>query len=170
MTDTAASTLPPDGRKGRPPKCPYELGDAGHRWWLWAWRTPQSTRWDKGALYTAGRRAQLEDDLSALDDFDPHALDWLFSALELPAEDEVLMAIVSQLGRIIGLLKGLAGGRLAVLKEMREHERALGLNPAAMAALKWAITAEKEASTHDELLARRAARIAARAAAGSTEP
>jgi hypothetical protein len=62
---TVDVVLPAAGRRGRAPVCPYELGVAGSAWWVWAWTTPQATRWDKGALYTVARRARLEDDVDS---------------------------------------------------------------------------------------------------------
>jgi hypothetical protein len=64
----SASRVPVSGRVGRPPNCPIELGDAGRRWWRWAWTTPQATRWNKGFLEPLARRAALEDTLAACRD------------------------------------------------------------------------------------------------------
>lgn len=136
----ATTALPASGRKGRPPNPPagYDLREAGRNWWKWAWGTPQATAWDPGARYAVARRAQLEDDLAALDTFDPHSLDWFFSSLDLGDERSKRDAM-RDLGEILGRLKALAGGRLAVVKEMRELEMHLGLGPKALAALRWAI-------------------------------
>lgn len=57
----ATTALPPEGRQGPAPDCPYELGKKGREWWEWAWHTPQAAAWDPGALYVVARRAQLED-------------------------------------------------------------------------------------------------------------
>lgn len=141
-TPSAAVALSPAGRKGRPPKCPYDLAAAGDAWWRWAWRTPQATQWDAGSLYTVGRRAQLEDSLAALDQFDPHALDWFFSAIDVGSEDAIWKQI-RELGRIVGQLQALAGSRLAVVAKMGDLDDRLGLSPRALAALKWAIVEEK---------------------------
>lgn len=132
--------LPAGGRKGRPPNPPqgYNLGEAGRLWWKWAWGTPQACAWDAGARYTVARRAQLEDDLARLDSFDPHSLDWFFSSLDLSDEGRVQDSM-RELGQIIGKLQGLAAGRLSVAKEMRELEKRLGLDPKALAELRWTI-------------------------------
>jgi len=132
-----ATTLPVGGRKGRRPNPPaeYEFGKAGKAWWKWAWTTPQATAWDAGSRYAIARRAQLEDDLAALDDFDPLQIAELL-AIE---PDEQVRA----LGFLIKRLKALAGGRLAIVKEMRELEKRLGLDPKAIGELRWTITAEE---------------------------
>lgn len=133
------TSLPAGGRKGRPPSPPtgVELRKAGKAWWRWAWTTPQAASWDTGSRYTVARRAELEDDLAILDRFDP---DDLASILGMP-EDEA----VEQLSFIIGRLKAMAGGRLAILREMRELDKTLGLNPKALADLRWKIIDETEA-------------------------
>jgi hypothetical protein len=61
----SASRVPVTGRSGRPPNCPLDLGDAGRRWWRWAWSTPQACAWNKGFLEPLARRAALEDALDA---------------------------------------------------------------------------------------------------------
>lgn len=162
---SASIALPPAGRKGRPPKCPYELALAGEEWWKWAWRTPQATQWDSGSLYTVARRAQLEDSLAALDQFDPHALDWFFSALDVGSEDAICEQI-RELGRIVGQLQALAGGRLAVVQKMAELDDRLGLSPRALVALKWAVTGDepKAKGGLNEILAQRQKREAEAAA------
>lgn len=126
--------LPKSGRKGRPPKVPdaYNLQKAGREWWKWAWGTPQATAWDPGALYVIARRAQLEDDL-ALQDAAFESSD--FADLLGREEDEV----TRDLEFIVGRLAGMAGGRNAVLKEMRELDKVLGLTPKAMADLRWEV-------------------------------
>jgi hypothetical protein len=53
--------VPTSGRVGRPPKVPFALGEAGARWWRWAWSTPQATKWHKGFHEPLARRASLED-------------------------------------------------------------------------------------------------------------
>lgn len=133
------TNLPASGRKGRPPKVPdhYRLGKAGASWWKWAWATPQAAAWDKGSMYHLARRAQLEDDLAALEYVDN------FDLAELLGQDEE-----NDAGRllefVLGKLKGMAGGRLAVMKEMRELDARLGLNPEAMAKLRWKIVEDDE--------------------------
>lgn len=135
------TSLPAGGRKGRPPNAPaaYNLGEAGKAWWRWAWGTPQAAAWDAGALYVIARRAQLEDDLAAVDKFDPDAIG---EVLGLPPE-----AALDELATVLARLKGLAGGRLAILKEMRELDGRLGLTPKAMADLRWTIVAPAAAET-----------------------
>lgn len=128
------TNLPASGRKGRPPKVPegYKLGKAGTAFWKFAWATPQAAAWDRGSHYIVARRASLEDDLGTLDNVN---LDELLSGI---ADDEVA-EIVSE---VISTLKRLAGGRLGVMKEIRELENKLGLNPEALAKLRWKIVAE----------------------------
>jgi hypothetical protein len=130
----ASTTLPAAGRKGRPPKCPYPLAEAGRTWWKWAWSLPQATAWDKGALYVVARRAALEDDLEILENVGD-------------LSDIVGMApvdAIAQLEFILGRLKGIASGRSQVMREMRELDNRLGLNPKAMADLRWAIDDDAE--------------------------
>lgn len=137
-TPTVPSTrLPAGGRKGRPPRPPesYALGEAGRAWWRWAWATPQATAWDRGALYTAARRAQLEDEHAALD--------LLEDRLELKdllagAEPEAIVRVEFALGT----LKRAATGSVSLKKEMRELDRRLGLDPKALAELRWTIVAD----------------------------
>lgn len=129
--------LPAGGRKGPAPKVPdgYELGKQGAGWWRWAWKTPQAAAWSAGDLYLVARRARLEDDCSSLEvlGFDPP-----------PVDDEYLVEYLKEVKRIIQLLKGLAGGRLAILKEMREIDDRLGLTPKGLAYQRWKIVAEEE--------------------------
>ena len=137
-----ATKLAVSGRKGRPPKPPYKLGDAGSAWWRWAWALPQALAWDRGALYSLARRAQLEDSLAALDSFDPHALDWFFASLEL-GDGRAVQDAMRDLGDVLGRLKSLAGGRLGVVKEMRELDKRFGLDPKALAENRWEIIADE---------------------------
>lgn len=136
------------GRKGRPPKVPgaYNLQEAGTEWWKWAWSTPQALAWDSGALYVVARRAQLEDDLSLIDS--------PFEATELAEllgvdEDEA----IGKLEYIVNRLAALAGGRLPIVKEMRELDKRLGLDPKAMAELRWEIVDKSEAKAGGEAAA-----------------
>lgn len=137
-TDAIPTTqLPAKGRKGRPPKVPeaYNLQKAGAAWWKWAWGTPQAAGWDPGALYVLARRAQLEDDLDALGSLnDEVELADLLAGADEEAIERVKWALAT--------LKGQAGGRLAVEKEMRELDKVLGLTPKAMVDLRWEIVAE----------------------------
>jgi hypothetical protein len=135
------SDLPAEGRQGAVPKCPYELGDAGDRWWKWAWKLPQASKWDAGALYVVARRALLEDHAAALAFTDE--LEWqdIFAEGDDEAKRKVEWAL--------GLLKRSATGEVALMKEMRELDNRLGLNPKAMADLRWSI-AEADTSTPNE--------------------
>lgn len=129
------TSLPVSGRKGRPPACPYPLKRAGREWWKWAWTLPQTAAWDKGSMYALGRRAALEDDLATLDEFDHLDLAEL-----LGMEDNDAMR---QLGFLIGRIKGLAGGRISILKEMRELDKRFGLDPKALAENRWKIVEDE---------------------------
>ena len=129
--------LPAEGRKGPVPKCPYELGAAGDRWWKWAWKLPQAAKWDDGALYVVARRALLEDHAAALDFADTLDLADLFGAMK---NDEAKRTVEFALS----LLKRSATGEGALMKEMRELDNRLGLNPKAMVDLRWSITPAAE--------------------------
>jgi hypothetical protein len=85
-------------------------------------------------LYVIARRAQLEDDLVALGGFESLDLDELAHSGAVEA--------AHRLRFLIGGLKALAGGKLAVEKEMRELDTRLGLTPEAMAKLRWKIVAD----------------------------
>lgn len=129
------TALPASGRKGPAPRLPrgVQLGEAGAAWWRWAWRTPHAAAWSVGDVHTVARRAALEDALAALDDgvgrFD------LAELLGLDEDDER----VRLLAQLVGELRKLATGRLAVEREMRELDDRLGLSPKAFAALRWRI-------------------------------
>jgi hypothetical protein len=126
----ATTQLPASGRSGPAPRvpAPIQLAKAGKAWWRWAWSTPQAVAWDAGALQILGRRASLEDDLAALADVESLDLSEL--------DDETNEA----LSRLLRRLAALATGRVAIIREMREHDRTLGLTPKAMAELRWSIT------------------------------
>ncbi len=130
------TNLPASGRKGRPPKVPdaYKLGKAGAAWWRWAWGTPQAAAWDTGALYVLARRAQLEDDLAALELNDHLDLVDLLAGADEEAIEIVEFALQT--------LKKAASGKLAVDKEMRELDKVLGLTPKGRADLRWEIVAD----------------------------
>ena len=145
------------------PACPYELGEAGSAWWAWAWGTPQAAKWDAGALYTVARRALLEDEHAAVGSFDPDALNWFFSSLDLDSEDAVQGAL-RELGRVIGRLQALATGRVSLSKEMRELEAQLGLGAKSMHALGWKPDEKPKGSKRDELRARRERKVGGPAA------
>lgn len=135
--------LSASGRKGRAPGLPdhYTLGKSGRAWWKWAWKLPQACAWDSGVLYVVARRAQLEDDLAAIEDADKllGTLDDLLA--EAVGEDDVdeFYKTLRAIERTMQKLKSLAGGRIGVMKEMRELDNRLGLNPKAMADLRWKI-------------------------------
>jgi hypothetical protein len=132
----STTTLPAAGRKGRIPKCPYDLGKEGADWWKWAWRLPQATEWDDGSLYVVARRALLEDHAAALRFTDELDLQDLFDADNREAQHRVEWAL--------GLLKRSATGEVQLMKEMRELDNRLGLNPKAMGELRWTIAEEPE--------------------------
>lgn len=151
----APKALPAAGRRGRPPKCPYDLAAGGRAWWNWAWSTPQATQWNRGDHYHVARRAQLEDDQAALAFDDDLDLNDLLAGADPDAIARVKWALT--------LLKQLASGALAVKKEMRELDTRLGLNPQGMAALGWVIATEDKKTKKgglDDLTDRRAARLA----------
>lgn len=127
----ATTELPAAGRKGRPPALPnhYTLRKTGRAFWKWAWKLPQATAWDKGALYVVARRAQLEDDLQVLENVGDITV-----ALGLEENEAA-----RELEWVFGRLKGIASGRNQVMREMRELDNRLGLNPKAMSDLRWSI-------------------------------
>lgn len=128
--------LPMSGRQGTAPRPPgwMPLGKSGKAWWQWAWKTPQAAAWAKGHEVFVARRAQLEDDLAAIE-----LVDGLDVAELLGVEADDRSRFVEG---VIRKLHSLASGRLALLKEARELEDRLGLNPKAMAALRWQIVAD----------------------------
>jgi hypothetical protein len=134
--------LPASGPEVDPPEVPeaYELHAAGREWWGWAWRLPQACAWDDGSLYVAARRAQLEDDLVVLDDAEGFNVEDILGSFDADLKGEI------ELGKhvefLIRKLRSLAGGRLQVMKEMRELDNKLGLNPEALAKLRWTIVDE----------------------------
>ncbi len=128
--------LPAEGYAGEVPEPAYDLGRSGSLWWEWAWKLPQADAWDDGAVFTLSRRAQLEDDLASLelnDDLD-------LSDLLAGADDEA----IKNVEHALETLKRSASGKLAIEKEMRELDRRLGLDPKALAELRWTIV-EKDA-------------------------
>lgn len=141
--------LPAEGRQGRAPTPPYKFGKAGARWWKWAWSLPQATAWDAGALYGLARRAELEDQLAALEDVGKLDLAGEVSeVLGMTGEDDGDEEVVRLMRRVEGLLrklKSLSGGSVSVMREMRELDNRFGLNAKAMADLRWTI-AEGESS------------------------
>lgn len=138
--------LPARGRKGRPPNPPawVELGESGSAWWKWAWRTPQATAWDEGARPVVARRASLEDDLAAVGQVESLDMSDL-----LDADSERAFK------NVVRRLAGLVGGRLAILKEMRELDDRLGLTPKAMGQMRWSIQVDEVAEARQNRTAGR---------------
>jgi hypothetical protein len=125
-----------------------DLGITGSAWWKWAWKTPQAAAWAPGHESLIARRASLEDDLAAL------------AAVEsLDLLDVLDEETAAAFKAVIQRLAGLVGGRLAVLREMRELDDRLGLSPKGMAALRWEIVGdappEAAAKSNDEVSDRR---------------
>lgn len=143
------TSLPASGRKAPVPDPPaeYYLGTSALDWWGWAWRTPQACAWDDGALFAVARRAQLEDDLFTIENID---LDLDFLIGEEPDE------AAQHLTFLIGKLKALAVGKLAVAREARELDDRLGLTPKGLAALRWKIVPDE--ATEDAEPKRKATR------------
>lgn len=144
------TNLPVGGRTGsvpRPPKW-VALGPAGTAWWKWAWHTPQAAAWNSGHVDCVAKRATLEDDLAAVSEV--RSLD----ALDLLAEEDE-----RAIRFLIGTLAGLATGRLAIKRDMRELDKVLGLTPKGMADLRWTIVADPEPDSErpptDEVTQRR---------------
>ena len=131
------TSLPVSGRPGPAPDPPsdYELGAKGRAWWDWAWTTPQAAAWDDGALYLTARRAQLEDDVHAIEHVDVD-LAFLVGEEPGPAADNLRF--------LIERLKGLAGGKLSVAREMRQIDDRLGLTPKGLAQLRWKIVEDED--------------------------
>lgn len=131
------TALPAAGRPGSAPRVPSNvtLEKSGKVWWRWAWSTPQAAAWDAGAVQLVARRASLEDDLATIGEVE--SLDY-GEALNASA------AMPDELRTLIRKLAALATGRLAIVKEMRETDRLLGLTPKSLAELRWKITAEEE--------------------------
>lgn len=129
------TNLPAAGRQEPAPECPYELAEAGARWWAWAWALPQACAWSDGDLYVVARRARLEDDIAAMAFADYFELsDLLAGESDREAVQRVEWALT--------LLRRSASGKLAVEKEMRELDGKLGLSPEALAKLRWTIVDE----------------------------
>lgn len=125
------TSLPVAGRSTPTPDPPmtYELDIAGRDWWEWAWHTPQACGWDDGALFAVARRAQLEDDLAALEQ--AGEFDW---SDYLNDEERG-----RKLDTMLTKLKALAGNKLALVRECRELDNRLGLTPKGLADLRWKI-------------------------------
>jgi hypothetical protein len=134
-----ARVLPAAGRKGRPPRCPYELGERGQRWWRWAWKQPQAAAWDAGSHYALARRAHLEDELGAIADVESPDLPAIFEA---DTEKEAWKRLEWLLGRLMSR----SSGSTTLMREMRELDDRFGLTPKSMAALRWTIGTEEPAA------------------------
>lgn len=147
--------LPAAGRPGPIPKPPKwtPLGTNGAAFWRWVWHTPMAAGWSDGHLATVARRAALEDDLAALATVESLDANDVIGEL-----DPIVRALIQQLA-------SLATGRLAVVREMRELDKVLGLTPKGMADLRWTIVAGVEAvpeanTEADEITTRREGRRA----------
>jgi hypothetical protein len=170
-----STKLPAGGRKGRIPKIPEwaTLGANGAAFWKWAWSTPQAAGWDDGAHVTLVRRAMLEDSIKALRtmDFGPFPNDGFVIGGEL--DSERLLEYLDGVRYVCRTLKALAGGEVNVMREARELDNTLGLNPKALAALRWEIISDSPAAAaaaeakEDEVGKRRTARAERLAVAGS---
>lgn len=138
-----STLLPAGGYSGPVPRVPKSLGAAGKTWWRWAWRTPQAKGWDGGSVWVVGRRASLEDDLAALaiEDSDFN----LAELLQMPYDESL-----KRLEWVIRKLHALAGGRLAVVREMRELDDRLGLTPKGRLALRWEIQPDEVGEKREE--------------------
>lgn len=144
-TPTIATTeLPAEGRKGRVPAVPtgYKLQKVGRAWWNWAWKLPQATKWDDGALYVVARRAQLEDDLITLDDAEGFDVESILGSFDEDFKGE--KELKTHIEVLVHKLKSMASGRVSVMKEMRELDNRLGLNPKALIDLRWTIAEPDE--------------------------
>lgn len=127
--------LPASGRAGSMPSAPKTLGPDGKAWWRWAWKTPQAAGWSTGDRAVIARRARLEDDLAVLEDLD-------FGPP--PIDRDELEAWLEGITFAVQTLRRLAGGGLAVAKEMRELDDRLGLTPKGRLALRWEIVKDEE--------------------------
>jgi hypothetical protein len=140
----ATTHLPAEGRPGRAPSLPKgynDLDKIGRAWWNAAWKLPQATRWDEGSVYFVARRARLEDRLAALNVEMPtdQLEEVLLDAVGADGDEKRVRQAVDDLAAVICKLKALAGGEVSVMKEMRELDNRLGLNPKAMVDLRWTI-------------------------------
>jgi hypothetical protein len=166
----AGTQLPADGRKEPVPEAPYDLGEAGSRWWRWAWALPQAAAWDDGALYGLARRAELEDRLAALEDVG--SLDFageiseILGMSDVDAGDVEMFKALRRVESVMRKLKSMSGGAVSVMREMRELDNKFGLNAKAMADLRWSIAAEDEAAAPTAAKVRRLHAVDPTAAAG----
>lgn len=140
----ATTKLPESGRKGRAPSVPasYKLGKAGKAWWAWAWKLPQACAWDKGAHYAIARRAQLEDDLDALQQVDALDIEGLLGG-------ENIEDAARDLEFLLRRMAAMTRGSVTVMKECRELDKRLGIDPKALAELRWAIVPDDEVDEDD---------------------
>lgn len=135
------NALPAEGRLGPPPEVPawYELGAAGRAWWQWAWATPQAAAWPTGTEDWVARRAALQDDLAYVDTVNNLDVAHLLG-VDATTASEMVQAIIRRLA-------GLASGRLAIMREMRELDNRLGLNAKAMLEMRWSVTPVDQGAT-----------------------
>lgn len=154
------TSLPAKGYDGFRPPAPPNLGPAGAAFWEWAWTTPQAAAWDIGVLSALGRRARLEDDLRIIDT----APD-LFADLPDPNDSKALHKWMVSVEQAMRLLQRMVAGEVTVMREMRELEDRLGLNPKAAAGLRWKFVGDREdpqqaldLGEDDEVALRRTAR------------
>jgi hypothetical protein len=117
----------------------YELNSAGLAWWKWAWKTPQACAWDDGAVYTVARRAQLETDLAMLTGDVGEDAVAIADLLAIPEDERV-----RELATVFGMVKRAASNEVTIMREMRELDNKLGLNPQALATLRWKIVDDSE--------------------------
>lgn len=129
--------LPARGRTGRAPKIPerYQLAEAGLAFWKRAWKLPQATKWDDGAVDAVARRAQLEDYAAAVELVDTVDLEAIF----MSSDDEELRQQLRNLEWALGKIRSLATGAVGLMKQMDALDDRLGLTPKSLAQLRWTI-------------------------------
>lgn len=138
------TALPAGGRTDPAPRVPkwIHLGKSGRAWWAWAWKTPQAAAWAGGMEAVVARRAVLEDDLAAVE-----LAGHIDVAELLDMDHSQRVAEVESLFRTVARL---AGGKMAIVREMREIDDRLGLSPKAMAALRWSIVADQVSEAREQ--------------------
>jgi hypothetical protein len=103
------------------------LGAAGKCWWSWAWSTPQAAAWDLGSHMAVATRALLEDHLAALEPLRLGAV---------PVDAEQVNDWLKDAKGAVRRQQLSAARHISILREMRERDDQLGLNPAAAAYLR----------------------------------
>lgn len=143
--------LAASGRATRAPRPPkgYDFGERARAWWAWAWKLPQALAWSDGDLYALARRAQLEDDLRALE----------YEGFGPPPDcSDEMVEYLDHVKHVVERLKAMAAAKLAVIKEARELDDRFGLTPKGFAALRWTIvedaSAEAVPAPNDDRVAR----------------